>query len=662
MPPPHLRPAERHIPWLFALLVGLAYGLMLPETGFYWDDWPFAWTAHFMGPASLIDSFLKVRPFLGPIFFITTSLLPESTLAWQAFALVIRLGIALSAWWAFRQVWPQHGWQTLLLGLACLVFPPYSQHWVAFTHINQELIPFIFYLLSFGMTGLALRSGQFTARRITLGLLLLALGIFPTEYFLTLEPMRFLFIYSIVSETNTQWRGKIFHSLRNWAPYLLVWLANAAWLAFFYNSGFYRNYDVEIASDASSLLAGLLGASGEAIYATGFYGWVQFIPLAWQSLAAPSTLLALGAAGLAFVALLAFLARLQNAWPANQPNIWALQAVGMGLFGILLGRIPSWAAGLPLTLQSSFDRFTVSMMVGACLLVVGLLTLLFRNRRAWLVAASLLIAIGVGQQALNASIFRRDWERQRNIYWQLAWRIPALQPGTILLTDELEIDYETDYSLTAPINWMYAPGFTPPQLPFVVLSESRFNTDRLPALQPDQPVYFAYRPVRFDGNTSQSIVFLAPRVGCVKVLDPAFDDQIVQRQLSEGMKRAVQFSDTSLIDTTAPGPNLPPEVFGSQPAISWCFYYAKAELARQQRDWPEITRLAGQAAAQGFSPSDASEWMPFIEAWARTGQVEQAAQVSRLALAEKPALRQGLCALWRRVGAEPAIPDLDCAP
>lgn len=67
------------------------------------------------------------------------------------------------------------------------------------------------------------------------------------------------------------------------------------------------------------------------------------------------------------------------------------------------------------------------------------------------------MALGVGQQFYNANIFRRDWERQRAIYWQLAWRMPALAPGTVLFSDTLEIDYETDYALTAPLTGCMPP-------------------------------------------------------------------------------------------------------------------------------------------------------------------------------------------------------------
>jgi hypothetical protein len=77
---------ERSIPLLFLIVTILAYGLLLPLTGFYWDDWPFAWIARFLGPAEFLPAFAGVRPFLGPIFFVTTNLIPPVPIYWQIFA------------------------------------------------------------------------------------------------------------------------------------------------------------------------------------------------------------------------------------------------------------------------------------------------------------------------------------------------------------------------------------------------------------------------------------------------------------------------------------------------------------------------------------------------------------------------------------------------
>src|SRR5512143_2263719 len=100
------------VPLVFALVTVAAYGLLLPFTGFYWDDWPFAWIARFLGPSAFIPAFQGFRPFLGPVFFLTTSILPPDPVLWQLFALLIRFAAALAAWFALDQVWPAHRWRT----------------------------------------------------------------------------------------------------------------------------------------------------------------------------------------------------------------------------------------------------------------------------------------------------------------------------------------------------------------------------------------------------------------------------------------------------------------------------------------------------------------------------------------------------------------------
>jgi len=224
---------ERSIPLLFLLVTIAAYGLLLPLTGFYWDDWPFAWMAKFLGPAEFIPAFAGVRPFLGPIFFVSTSLIPPVPLYWQIFALVIRFIAVLSAWFALGNIWPRHKRQTLIASLLFLVFPGYSQQWVAFTHINQEWIPLIFYLFSFGFTARALRSWSVIARNdansvmtkqspahafpnTIYALLCLVAGVFPTEYFVSIEPMRFLFMWVIVSEQVNGFGQRVVETLKRW--------------------------------------------------------------------------------------------------------------------------------------------------------------------------------------------------------------------------------------------------------------------------------------------------------------------------------------------------------------------------------------------------------------------------------------------------------------
>ncbi|WKZ37857.1 MAG: hypothetical protein QY332_07935 [Anaerolineales bacterium] len=635
------RPTPKHNIALFALLTLIAYGLLLPVTGFYWDDWPFAWIAKFLGPAEFNPAFAPFRPFLGPIFYVTTSLIPNHPLAWQVFALVVRFALGLAAWWMFSQIFPTRKTTAFIAALFMLIFPGYSQHWVALTHINQELIPFLFYLFSFGLTFKALRTCKPTDTVIAL--LLQLCGIFPTEYFFGIEGIRMLFLLVFFQGSFIQ---RFTQSLKVWFPYLLIWILNAAWLFYYYRFGPYNSYEVTAAGSPSILP--FLTQALDAIWKAGLYIWGQVLVLTFTSLPAPASLLTLGLVALSIFFLIPYLARAAPAEPRDVP--FALSLMGIGVIGILLGRLPTLAAGLPLTLQSSYDRFMVSMMIGGTVFLLGLLELLIKNPRARTIAFALVIALGIGQQFFNANIFRRDWKKQGEIYWQMAWRIPALEPNTLLLTHQMPIDYETDNSFTAPINWMYVPEYTRSNLPYLLLyTEKRIGGVTLPALEKGIDINYTYRTVNFNGSTSSAVVLFMPRDGCLRVLDPGRGDALIYSRQPTVLTQAIPLSDVSRIITETANPAVP--VFFPEPEHEWCFFFTKAELAQQNKDYEQVVLLGNQAMSLGYKPQDPNEWLVFIEAYALTGDLKTAQDLS-IAMLEKDArTRRGVCAVWEQVQA-----------
>lgn len=641
--------SPKSVPVALFLLTLLTYGLMLPWTGFYWDDWPFAWIEKFLGPAEFIPAFAPFRPFLGPIFFGTTSLLPPNPLVWQSLALVMRFAMAWAAWWTFKTIWPNARWQTLTAALFFLVFPGYSQHWVAYTHINQEWIPFLFYLLSFGFTAKALREPDKFKLYTVLALVFLVLGVFPTEYFATQEPLRFFFIYALIVE---QWSWKTFlptfkRALKLWLPYILIWLGNATWLFYYYRFGAYASYSVSNAGKAS--LVDFILAMGDALWKAGLYSWAQILVLATRSLDNPSTLLTLGMIAVGFVLVAFYLRKLELPGDGNGQS-WAWQAVTSGLIGILIGRVPSWAAGLPLTLQSIDDRFMVSMMIGGSLFIAGLLELVFGKNRLKIYVVSLVIALGIGGQFYTANDFRRDWARQQEIFWQMAWRMPGLEPGTVILTHELPLNYETDMGLTAPLNWIYAPDYKRGDLPYALLyTRTRLGGASLPTLEPNQPISFEYRTVKFVGSTSQAVTIIVPANACLHVLDSVYAGSDTYAREPRFLRDAIPLSDPSLIMTDVEPPEMPVALFGVEPLHTWCYYYEKAELARQVGDWQTVVKLGDKARAQGFVPGDALEWLPFIEGYVITGNYQAARDISILAYQDDSRPRKGLCFTWQRI-------------
>jgi hypothetical protein len=496
----------------------------------------------------------------------------------------------------------------------------------------------------------------------------LVAGVFPTEYFVGLEPLRFLFIWVIVSEEAQGFRSKLLETSKRWAPYLLIWLANIAWLTYYYTLGSYDSYEVEVATDSISLSSVLIGI-GEAIWKAGFYVWAQIVPLIVKTVRAPSSLIAIALIVLSFALFFIYLRNLEAV--EDRTKTFAVMALVVGVAGILLGRLPSFAAGLPLKLQTSNDRFMISMMIGGSLFIVGFVELWLRNLRWKNFVFALLIALGIGQQWFNANLFRRDWSNQQDLYWQLAWRIPAIQPNTLLMTDQLPVDYETDLSFTAPINWIYAPEYTRSAVPYALIYTEKRLGGTLPSFKPGEPIKVFLRTVHFEGSTSQAIVFHMPRNGCLRVLSSALGDEITLGRQSGYLLKAIPLSNPDLIivdkNSTAKLP------FLVEPQHTWCYYYTKAELARQQDNWQEVIHLYNEATSLRYRPNDPFELLVFIEAQAMTGDFAAAEKLSNDALISDKGIRKGLCEVWKRVqvhgstlsgntsSAEKMLADLGCA-
>src|SRR5690349_10921059 len=230
-----------------------------------------------------------------------------------------------------------------------------------------------------------------------------------------------------------------------------------------------------------------------------------------------------------------------------------------------------------------------------------------------------------------------------------------MKPGTALLTHELPIDYETDLSFTAPINWMYAPDYKRSSpldensdLPYALIyTEKRLGGTALPSLNRNTRITLPIRRVSFSGSTSQVLVIYMPPNGCLRVLDPARGDEITYGNQSRFLVDAIPLSDPSNI-IVDPNQNAKPP-FLPEPGHTWCYYFAKAELARQQRNWDRVIDLIDEARSLGYEPEDPFEWLTYIEAQARKGNIDEAIKASRDASEQDTRIRRGLCELWKRI-------------
>jgi hypothetical protein len=645
----------RSIPWMVILVAVLAYGLLTPWLGFYWDDWVFAWLLHFQGAAELARSFLPFDPLISPFFFITSAVLGESTFVWQLFGLVVRILVSLGTLWTLRQIWPRHSRQVTWATFLFLVYPGYGQQWVAFTHANQEWISFGSIILSLGLTARAVRGNASTRWKIY-ALVTQVIGLATTEYFLGMELLRPLIIWFVLSEQDSSLSRRASTTSKEWlAGYVPIWLTAGIGQYLYHNSPLYGGHSLgsETATGGMSisLVSGILKDFIPTLRVAGFEAWTQTFSLLATSLRSLTDWLVLFLIIASGLVLFFYFSRLRSEnheTPAG--DSWALQAILLGVVGILAGRIPSWIAGMPIALRFDWDRLLISMMLGASLLVAGLIEYLIRDGRRKVVVVSLLIALAIGMQFGKANSFRRDWQNQQSFFWQLAWRIPSMKPGTMLVTHELPLQYVADLQLTAPLNWIYAPDSKESDLSYLLLyTKNRLGGPFLPRFSPDIPVSGNYRTVSFAGSTSDVIVFHWPIDGCVRVLDSVYAPRASVPGLPRTLTDAIGLSNLGQIENSPENPALPGQYFGSEPAHDWCYYFEKAELARQFGDWQKAVDYYDEATRQGYQAMLPAENLVFVEALGRTENSEQAMELTDIVMKQDGRLCRALTLTWERI-------------
>jgi hypothetical protein len=154
----------------------------------------------------------------------------------------------------------------------------------------------------------------------------------------------------------------------------------------------------------------------------------------------------------------------------------------------------------------------------------------------------------------------------------------------------------------------------------------------------------------FHGNTSRLVVIDYSPPGCLRVLDPQIDS--ANRLLVPLLRDAAELSNTTMIHQEN-AVTLPESLFAPEPAHGWCYYFEKADLARQFRDWQQVVELGEIAFHLDDHPNDPVERFVFIEGYAHAGDWEEAVHLSRESYrVSRNYVGPLLCRLWQRIDVE----------
>ncbi|MCC6957374.1 MAG: hypothetical protein IT316_11320, partial [Anaerolineales bacterium] len=219
-------------------------------------------------------------------------------------------------------------------------------------------------------------------------------------------------------------------------------------------------------------------------------------------------------------------------------------------------------------------------------------------------------------------------------------------------TANLPFYSSTDNSLTAALNWIYAPDFNSRQMPYMMFDLNARLDDNLPSLDPDMPLFENYRATEFSGNTSNSLVFYYSPPRCLKILDLRTDRHYPNKP--GYVVLAMPLSRLELIGPGEKGEPQMPAFLGPEPKHNWCYYFEKVDLAVQLGQWEKAASLADHALKlkPTLTSNNAPELIPFIYAYARSGKYEKAVELSLKARTLSKKMYYYMCDTWYYLGQE----------
>jgi hypothetical protein len=610
------------------VLGGLAYLPFAPRFGYYNDDWYLIYAGLSQGSQVFKEVFASDRPFRAYLVGWLFDWFGVNAPLYSYAGYLMRCLGALGVMWIGRLVWPPHKTTALLLALICLVYPgfldqpnaiDYQSHFWAFT-------------LAIGSIAFSLQAMQAGLSRfhravwIALAVIAQVIALLLMEYYIGLEGLRLALMFALLSRQETGgWRGRLRLLLGFWLPSLAGAVGFLLWRQFIFQNQ-------RGATDIATMFANLLQSPIRRVISMALsmlQDWLNVIFYAWAvpvynlvfGLSLTERVIAFGLALVTVFLCLALLAWLSRRWQDEDAPVRSGD-IKVGVEMALVGFVGVTAALLPVHLGNrqvvfeGFSRFSLPASIGAGLILLGLWQDMFSHTRLrnWLPA--FLLGLGVLAHSGNSLQHVAQWEVVRDFWWQVSWRVPQFQPGTVLMADYAGYGIAEDYFIWGPASLIYEAQPDPERDTLPLAAATLDKRDLVKAIGREMD-WNDRRGIITDKDFANLLVLAMAKPGsCVHVLDEF--TEVSNQQRFEVIALA-PYSHQSRIDLDEPVLVPPAAVFGPEPAQGWCYYFQSASLARQRGDWQAVLRLAQEARRLSLQPGDPLEWMPFILAYAYTG-------------------------------------------
>jgi len=641
------------ISYLILGIALVAFGVKTFGLGFFHDDWHHVYYAYNFGLDGLKQFlFFDSRPFAYVFYWPFFSLLGFDPLGWHILVLFLRFITVLLFLGCLNLVLPRHRKQNGLVALLFLIYPvyqvqpnsvSYALHWFTYLVFMLSLLCMIF----------AVRKPMFFGVFTFISLALEIFHLLLIEYFAGIELIRFFLLLYLLREKSSRVHiGKI---LVQWFPYFLILVLYALFRASYSQIlGYDRNTPVILLgmfTDPVNSIRFLIQSSIRDIVDVLLTAWNYTYDPANIDFSIYSNTWIWGFAILTgLISWSVFKLVRDPDFQEDEQTIWAHTMMISGLVFLVLGFLPTWISGRTFFQMYDLfdDRFALPSMFGACMVWVGGIFYIVKRQSHRYVIVCILLGLAVGLQLRTNQEYSQSWNKQAQFYWQLYWRAPYIKPNTAIVSEGEILPHMGKHPTAYAINTLYSQNRSLNKLDYsffasgeniggwenfkqgVELDDTRFGSS-------------------FIGSSKDSvtILFAPENHQCLWILRP--EDDLIQN-MPKLTYQSLSVSNLSRIDRVPISDRYPPvDIFGHEPDHTWCFYYEKAELARQYDDWHEVVRLWMEAQANDLRPENGAEYIVFIDGFALTNDWKNAEELTITSNRFGNNIRPALCKFWNSI-------------
>ena len=557
-------------------------------------------------------------------------------------AFLFRVFGGVFLFWTVRMLWGERrNLFALVTGLLFTVYPGFLSQPNAIDY-QSHILGLFLAMLSVALTVSSVLTVDRTKKLLLIaGSVLAGWGyLSQMEYFIGIEVFRFAAIMLLMWRAQGEtFRQKVTKIVVASLPFLLIAAGFLVWRLFIFES---ERKATDVGLQVSQFFSDPLIALWWLNYLIQDFITVTLVawnlpvyqlafPMRLKDMAAALSLASLSVAALLFG--IRWMGEKEAGTESSSSTGMTRETLFISFMSMVGGLIPVILVNRHVTLPD-YSRYTLIASVGAVMLLAQLVESISR-RGTQTAVLGVLVSIAVMTHYGNTIRYAYETEATRNFWWQVAWRAPQIEEGVTLIASYPNSPLAEDYFIWGPANLIYYPEKQSGSPVVVKLPAAVLDGNTVTQITTNGGVENPLRRGNYLERDFGNVLVMvqSSENSCVRFLNGASPEL---NSYDDG--RVVMIAPYSQLDAVATEgdvPAVPTNVFGSEPERGWCFYYQQADLARQQGNWNTVTILLDEALDKGYYPNDPLEWIPFMQAYAVQGNVDEIREMTKLIVLDK---------------------------